>query len=286
MDHAAFDHLARRLGAPATRRTGLGLALGAASTLAVLFGADEPGAEGKGKNRKKPRNKNKHKGKKKKDKPPPPKPPCPAAMTDCGEGVCVPDGECCPWEKPCGAGCINAESCCPHTERTCPHGACVALGGCCPDTERPCVSGGCVAKDACCPIVEEACGDTCCVLGEACSTEGCCPVSETSDVCGGACTDLDTNEHCGACGNACGRCETCRRVNGRHVCAGPDRSAPACEDCLEGQVVPAVSCGDHCCGIGAECCGGGCCAAGKCRVNNGQTCCLRVVDNTQICLVQ
>ncbi|MCA9864367.1 MAG: hypothetical protein KC432_15145, partial [Thermomicrobiales bacterium] len=75
MDHASFDHLTRRLGATATRRTGLGLALGAASAFATLFGAAEPGAEGKGKgkNRKKPRHKSK---KKRRKKNPPPQPPC------------------------------------------------------------------------------------------------------------------------------------------------------------------------------------------------------------------
>ena len=282
MDHARFDHLTRRLGATATRRTSLGLALGVAGgALASRFTPGVPDAEGRGKRRKNTRGKHK---KKKKTPPAQPPAPCPGAMTDCGSGVCVPDGACCPWEKPCGEGCIHAESCCPYTERTCPNGGCVAKGGCCPH-ERPCISGGCVAHDACCPIVEEARGAECCTLGTACSDDGCCPVTSTSDVCGGTCTDLTTNDNCGACGNACGACETCRSINRRHVCAGPDRSAPACEDCLEGQVTPAVSCGNHCCAIGAECCGGGCCAAGRCRVNNGQPCCLRVIDNIQVCLV-
>jgi hypothetical protein len=269
MDHATFDDLARRLGTTSTRRTGLGLALGAAGgALASFFLTDDPGADGTGKKQKKNKSNNGNKGKKKKKKKQPrPAQPCPGTMTDCGEGVCVPDGSCCPWEKPCGEGCINAQSCCPHTERACP-------------------DGGCVAKDACCPIVEETCGDECCDLSELCSDDGCCPVDGTSDVCDGKCTSLDSNEHCGACGNVCGACETCKEVNGSFDCAPPDRSAPACEDCLEGEVVSATSCGTFCCGIGAECCGGGCCAAGKCRVSNGQTCCLRVIDNHQICLVQ
>ncbi|MDQ2654216.1 MAG: hypothetical protein M3Z20_14380 [Chloroflexota bacterium] len=286
MDHATFDNLARELATTSTRRARLGLALGAAGgALASLFLTDDPGAEGKGKKQNKGhRGKKEHKRKKKKKQPQPDQ-PCPGTMTDCGEGVCVPDGECCPWEKPCGEGCLNAQSCCPHTERTCPNGKCVATGACCPDTERTCPNGGCVAKDACCPIIEEVCGDECCDFSELCSDDGCCPVDGTSDVCDGKCTSLDSNEHCGACGNACGTCKTCKKVNGNFVCAGPDRSAPACEDCLEGEVVSATSCGDHCCGIGAECCGGGCCASGKCRVSNGQTCCLRVIDNVQICLV-
>jgi hypothetical protein len=192
---------------------------------------------------------------------------CPSGMTKCGQ-ICVGADRCCPGEKRCGGGCIREEACCPYTHRQCNNGACITKDACCPGTDT-------------CP----AAPDGCCQPGEACSDDGCCPVNDTSDVCGGKCTDLDTNDHCGACGNRCGACKTCRNVDGDLACAGPDRSAPACEDCLEGQVVPAVSCGDHCCGIGAECCGGGCCASGRCQVVNGQTCCLKVIDNIPYCQV-
>jgi hypothetical protein len=282
MDHVSFDRLTMRLATASTRRTGLGLLLGVAGgALADLFLSDDPGTEAKGKKGKKGKKSKgkgkkggKGKGKKKKNKrpqPPPKQPPdqpCPGNMTDCGEGVCVPEGSCCPWEKPCGEGCLNAESCCPHTERECPGGACVA-------------------KDACCPLVEETCGDECCGLSELCTEDGCCSLAENNDVCGGKCTPLDSNENCGKCGNACGHCQTCKQINGEFTCAGPDRSAPACEDCLEGEVVSAVTCESFCCGLGAECCGGGCCAAGKCRESEtGETCCLRVVDNRLVCQVQ
>jgi hypothetical protein len=131
MDHTTFDHLARRLGTPLTRRAGLGLALTAALGHVVT---DEPGADGKGKRRKKRKKTQKTQG-------------CPDSMIDCGGGVCVADGTCCPGEKPCDGGCIRARECCPHTERSCPGGVCVA-------------------NDACCPIMEERCGAECCVLGE------------------------------------------------------------------------------------------------------------------------
>lgn len=197
---------------------------------------------------------------------------CPDQMIRCGK-ICVDQGNCCPGEKKCGGGCIAEDACCPYTHRECADGSCLPKdgGACCPGTDT-------------CP----AAPDGCCRPGEACADDGCCSVvAGESDVCGGKCVDLDTNGNCGACGNRCGACETCKQVGGAYVCAGPDRSAPACEDCLEGQVVTATRCGDHCCGIGAICCGNGCCAPGMCSVNSaGQTCCKKVIDNILYCLAR
>ena len=184
--------------------------------------------------------------------------------------VCFGADHCCPGEKRCCGGCIREQDCCTHTHKDCADGSCVPTGSCCPVLESPCPG----EPSGCCPD------------GLACASDGCCPVSEISDVCNGSCTDLDTNDNCGACGTACGSCTACRRgENGSYACFGPNRNAPACEDCLEGEVVPAVSCGDRCCAVGTECCGNGCCAAGKCRVQNGQTCCLKVEDNRLVCKV-
>jgi hypothetical protein len=230
---------------------------------------------------------------------------CPGDMNTCGK-TCVGADRCCAGEKTCGGGCIREDDCCPHTHQECPDGNCVAKdsccpgehacsdgncirdGQCCPD-ERQCHPSGCVPQDACCPNIESTCAsgpDRCCVLGSACSDDGCCPETTDSGVCSGKCTPLTTNENCGACGNRCGRCTTCKRVNGDYVCAPPDAAPPACETCSNGQVAAGVSCGSRCCGAGAECCGNGCCAAGKCTTGgNGVPCCLKVVDNRPFCVV-
>ena len=182
---------------------------------------------------------------------------------------CV-DGECVP-EEPCQGGQSGQGNCCAD-ERACPNGDCIPQDACCPNVEEPCASepGGCCNTAA----------------GEECSDDGCCNTLAGQAVCGGKCVAIDTNDNCGACGAKCGSCETCRRdAQGNFACVGPDRSPPACETCANGEVVPTVSCGDHCCPPGGSCCGGGCCAPDKCRVSdNGQTCCLKVVDNRLICL--
>jgi hypothetical protein len=185
----------------------------------------------------------------------------------CADRSCRPKegGECCPEERPCDGACISAINCCPSTERQCRSGACIPKGNCCVDTEAPCATapGGCCNSAA----------------GEECSDDGCCNVLAGLEVCGGKCVD-PTNDanHCGGYGVKCGSCQTCQDG----VCRGPDRAT--CETCANGEVVPGVPCGDHCCNAGAGCCGGGCCAPGKCTSQNGQTCCLKVVDNRLICL--
>jgi hypothetical protein len=227
----------------------------------------------------------------------------------CANGRCVPEvgTDCCPGERICdNRFCIPGDQCCFVTERDCPDGTCipkdacclgqrrcadgtcVADDACCPG-QRQCPSGGCVAADACCPGYEDACPvapSGCCnpLLGEVCADDGCCQViAGDRDVCGGKCVDLTSdNANCGACGNRCGSCETCRDG----ACVGPDRNPPACQTCSNGQIVSGVSGGDRCCGAGTECCGGGCCAVGKCRAgSNGVPCCLKVIDNRQYCVV-
>lgn len=237
-------------------------------------------------------------------------PRCPEDRKGCchspGVEVCTIDGCCAELHgvKACNNFCVDttvdSHHCgdcnvaCQDREQ-CVDGECVAedpcQGGCCAG-ERECPNGACIPQDACCPHVEESCASEpggCCnsAAGEECSDDGCCNTLAGQAVCGGKCVAIDTNENCGACGTRCGSCQTCKRdALGNHACAGPDRTAPACETCVNGQVTPAVSCGDHCCPPGGSCCGGGCCAEGKCRVaDNGETCCLKVVDNRLICQV-
>ncbi|HET7091818.1 MAG TPA: hypothetical protein VFI22_00020, partial [Thermomicrobiales bacterium] len=210
----------------------------------------------------------------------------------CDGRFCIPGDQCCfVTERDCPDGsCVAKDACCPN-QRKCPSGECVANDACCPD-ERQCDNDGCIPQDACCPNVETPCASAnggCCnsAAGETCSDDGCCNVLLDKAVCGGKCVDLGTNDNCSQCGDRCGSCKTCR-ADGQagFVCAAPDAAPPACQTCVAGEVVTGVSCGDRCCGAGAECCGGGCCGAGKCRVaDNGETCCLKVVDNHQICLV-
>jgi hypothetical protein len=295
MDDIAFDRLTQYLGSTHSRRTALGLAASAlAGSLLAALGPSAAG--GKSKRGEKP-NHHPHGGGKCGR-------PCPDVMTRnrrtcacecpeemirCGD-VCIGADHCCPGEKRCGGGCIREEDCCPHTHKECADGACLPRdgGACCPE-ERQCADGSCVGQDACCPVLESPCPadpSGCCVAGEECASNGCCTVlAGVGDVCDGVCVHLGSDEHCGACGNACRPCETCRLVHGNFTCVGPDQTPPACETCLEGEVVTAVPCGDHCCALGAECCGNGCCAAGKCRVQNGQPCCLRVEDNRLVCKV-
>lgn len=195
---------------------------------------------------------------------------CPSGMTDCGR-TCVGGDRCCPGEKSCGGGCIHEDNCCPYTEKECGNGSCLPKDGgvCCPDVEVPCGT----AEGGCCNAF----------AGEECSDDGCCNVLVGQAVCGGKCIDTDSDpNNCGGCGVKCGSCKTCQ--NG--VCRGPNTSPPACESCSGGRIVSGVSCGNHCCAPGAECCGGGCCEAGKCKSVNGKTCCLIVIDNRQYCRVQ
>jgi hypothetical protein len=188
-------------------------------------------------------------------------------MKDCGK-TCVADGTCCPDQKECCGGCVAADACCPCTHKECPNGACLPKdgGAYCPDVEVPCAS----APGGCCNWF----------AGEECSDDGCCNTFLGMAVCGGKCVDTDNdNNNCGGCGNTCGSCKTCQ--NG--ACRGPDTSPPACETCSAGQVVSGVSCGNHCCNPGAECCGNGRCAPGKCDTLNGQVCCHIVIDNRPYC---
>jgi hypothetical protein len=208
MDHDTFDRLTRRLGTPSTRRTGLGLALGAALS---LFVTDEPGVDGKGKNKRKKKKKAKRE--------------CPDNTTDCGGGVCAPAGECCPGEKTCGGGCIRAQDCCPHTERSCPNGVCVPKG-------------------ACCPIVEEACGSECCLLGEECCN-GTCSVSDggtcTAD---GWCPPLTGWPCCTGSSDTCSDGPCCNIAAGEACCVSSldpieTTCCPSIERCAPGGCCPA-----------------------------------------------
>lgn len=234
MDHAAFDHLARHLGSSLTRRTGLGLALGAALSRVVM---DEPGAAGKGKGKKKRRKKKQQKR------------GCPDTHIDCGDGVCVADGECCPGEKPCGGGCIRARECCPHTERACP-------------------SGVCVRKDACCPIVEERCGAGCCGLGETCCN-GTCSLDN-----GGICTADGWRPPVTGWACCAGSVADCTHSPCCDVAAG--------EVCCVSQLEPFVE--TTCCpGGGDHCAPGGCCPVGTSWKGDCDACCTHATTGCSSC---
>jgi hypothetical protein len=184
---------------------------------------------------------------------------CPAGMNKCGQ-VCIGGDSCCPGEKTCGGGCIREEDCCTHTHKACPNGACLPkdAGICCPNVEAPCST----APGGCCNTF----------AGEQCTDNGCCNEFLNQAVCGGQCVNIDTDENCAECGNACGWCETCKELGGGEIaCVPPNPNPPACETCSNGKVVRGESCGN------------GCCEQGKCRVQNGQSCCLKVEDNRLIC---
>jgi hypothetical protein len=205
MDHATFDRLTRRLGTPSTRRTGISLALSAALG---LFVTDEPGVDGKGKNKKK-RQKKKKQAKR----------GCPETSIDCGGGVCVPDGKCCPGEKPCGGGCIRVRDCCPHTERSCPNGVCVAKDACCPIVETACGS-------ECCGDFEECCNGECQLAdGGVCTADGWCPPLIGWPCCDESVSDCSTSPCCDiAAGEAC--CVSSLDPIETTCCPGAERCAP------------------------------------------------------------
>ena len=201
VENVAFDRFARLLGTTRRRRTALGLVLGTAmGGLTALLEMPDAGARGKGKKKKK---------KKKEQKPPEQLVACPDDMVDCGEGVCVPAGECCPWEKPCGEGCIQSPLCCPETERQCAGGTCAPKGTCCPIIEEPCGTGCCLFGTECCHgkcggARDEICtsdgwcsildGDfPCCTAenGQECPDDPCCRFSEGE----GCCPQLGGGEH-------------------------------------------------------------------------------------------
>jgi hypothetical protein len=242
MSDVAFDGLTRLLGATPRRRTVLGLLIGAAmGGFSALRELPDAAAGGKGKNKKK----------KKKKKKAPPKPqvtvPCTGNAVVCAEGVCVPEGECCPWEKPCGAGCILDTLCCP-------------------DTERQCAGGTCIAKDACC-FYEETCGTDCCPLGL-----GCC-----HGVCGGASSEICTAD--GWCatteGQACcaGTVQECENDPCCKFAAG--------EGCCVTSLDPFKT---HCCpgGVG-QCAPGGCCPTGTAYKSDCDACCYHGTPGCQVC---
>lgn len=229
MDTDTFDRLARTLGSLSTRRAGLSLALGAALGLVIT---DEHDADGKGKSRKK---RKKKQAKRK----------CPDSSTDCGGGVCVPEGDCCPGEKPCGGGCIRARDCCPYTERACLH-------------------GGCVAKDACCPTGEQACGTECCGPFEECCNGSCGLLDGNTCTADGWCSPINGWACCDGSVSDCTDSPCCDRAAG--------------EACCVSSIDPV---GTTCCPGGAgQCAPGGCCPAGTRWKGDCQACC---TDGTTGC---
>lgn len=107
----------------------------------------------------------------------------------------------------------------------------------CPKGMREC-RDRCVGSDQCCPT-DPSCPE---------DPKGCCNTWADQAVCNGKCTSLDTNKNCGACGNSCGSCKTCKRNDqGNFACVAPDRNPPACETCANGEVASGTSCDNHCC---------------------------------------
>jgi hypothetical protein len=234
MDHTTLDVLARQLGATLSRRAGLGLVLGAA--LAGLGLMDERVAEGKRKRRKKRKKKRARRA-------------CPESAIDCGRGVCVKDGECCPGEKVCGGGCIRNDQCCPHTERQCP-------------------GGSCVRKDACCPVVEERCGAECCKPGEECCN-GTCVFADGSVCTADGWCSLITGFAC--CAGSISDCTD-----------SPCCDIGAGETCCVTQLEPFIE--TTCCaGGGDQCAPGGCCPVGTRWKGDCEACCTNGVTGCQSC---
>jgi hypothetical protein len=72
--------------------------------------------------------------------------------TDCGNGVCVWDGECCPDKYRCDDGtCVDPlDECCPE-QKPCPGGSCVGADECCPGQKTCPGYAECFAEEDCCP---------------------------------------------------------------------------------------------------------------------------------------
>ena len=295
MDDSTFDRLAKVLGAAPTRRTGLGLALGAAiGARTSVLQTDDADARGKRKGKgkrtrisseKKGKGKNKKKRKKKDKKDPPqqPAPPPPDAPT---------------W-KQCH-GC-NACQVCDHSTGQCvpdPNMEGVKCGGC-----HTCRNGACNVPDdrycsedqrcqpgvgICCPICQS--DGSCCPVGSICINPG--PFSANF------CCDTDFNDFCGSNGDGT-HTECCPRdthvclndqcvrrgecPDGWKLCPGGDHSFCAPEDF--------TCCGSDACNTFQECCNAeeglcclkGICAGGKCCTGDREICGNQCCDFGKVC---
>lgn len=217
MDGQGFDHLARAIAVGRGSRRSLLKTLGGGLAAGVLAGMGRGDVTVARPLPKKPKKCN---------------PACiKKGGTCCADGTCA-FGVCCPEERPCGGGCINAAECCPDIERTCADGTCVAADACCPEekscgggcinaddccpyTERTCGDDTCVAVDACCPDIEVACDvglNRCCntLAGEECSYfDGCCNTL-VNTICNGHCVDTTMDAaNCGGCGQVCTTGQAC-----------------------------------------------------------------------------
>jgi hypothetical protein len=118
---------------------------------------------------------------------------CSAESDQCNDGVCDEDADACVAQpKPDGTACDDGLFCTVDD---------VCTGGVCGGSPRVCPSDEC--NDGVCDEANDAC-----VLDPKDDNTVCGPNGE--DICcAGVCTDNDTNENCGACGNVCPPGHTC-----------------------------------------------------------------------------
>ncbi|HET7094724.1 MAG TPA: hypothetical protein VFI22_14630, partial [Thermomicrobiales bacterium] len=290
MDADRFDLLARRLGAPGTRRGAIGVIFAAALGPAAAVAAPEPVKclatgkrcslpdAGRHGNRKRRKHGKHH------------RPSCNKCCSRFGSAgpdgkprcTCKPEGEPCDGPSQCCGGLCRNGQCtkCPGDLTAC-NGNCVDLQTApdhCGDCATTCANG-------------QRCQDGVCVCDGISCPNGCCDDQQT-------CRRGTSEQACGDGGAACQTCGACATCDGS-TCAPTDGACcddglgvcrgATCIDCDQGQrclngqcICDATSCPDGCCD-GAICRGGDsngacgtegqvCQTCGTCLTCNGETC--------------
>jgi hypothetical protein len=216
---------------------------------------------------------------------------CPSTLKDCGGGVCIQPGTCCPGkEQACGDKCIPSADCCSDMECTVQNQKCnLTNNKCeCAMDERVCMRAGVPAK--CIKTTGACCNDGDCGGGG----RVCSPVNNTCgcpenrpQVCGNTCIPAD--ECCaplvkcpqtGKCvartelGTCCGMCPVTDQV-----CSAEGRCT-----CPVGQVVCGTKCipREGCCG---SCSGNRDCVNNMCFCPQDRTCGNLCCPAGQMCLM-